>query len=120
MISNNKMLQRLRGHVQKLASVTAASFPSYPRGHHGKVSQQVIDMCSNTLWHTIETTTIVLPNAETFVHTGDIDDLWLRDSASQVHPLLVGPKPLIADDAKLDRIVSGLIKRTAMYIRHGE
>lgn len=48
------------------------------------VSDQVIEMCSRTLWHTVETTTIVLPNHETFIHTGDIDDLWLRDSAAQV------------------------------------
>jgi len=88
------------------------------------LSQAALDMCTRTLWHTIETTTIVLPNKETFVHTGDIDDLWLRYSAAQVHPLLVplfGPnrtQSLIATDAKLDRIVSGLIRRTATYIRH--
>jgi meiotically up-regulated gene 157 (Mug157) protein len=103
-----------------------------------KLSPEALDMCTNTLWHTLETTTIVLPDGETFIHTGDIDDLWLRDSAAQVHPLLVSSQPnnkqngkqnsnqiqngtltaLIAQDPKLDRIVSGLIKRTAMYIRH--
>jgi meiotically up-regulated gene 157 (Mug157) protein len=80
-------------------------------------------MCTKTLWHTLETTTIVLAHAETFIHTGDIDDLWLRDSASQVHPLLIpvlnnGTASLVQTDPRLDRIVSGLIKRTAMYIRH--
>ena len=72
-------------------------------------------MCTKTLWHTLETTTIVLPNNETFVHTGDIDDLWLRDSAAQIHPLLVNDALF---DAKVDRIVSGLITRHALYIRH--
>lgn len=86
------------------------------------VSEAVIEMCSRTLWHTLETTTIVLPNNETFIHTGDIDDLWLRDSAAQVHPLLIPildhERALIYDDEKLDRIISGLIARHAMYIRH--
>jgi meiotically up-regulated gene 157 (Mug157) protein len=85
-------------------------------------------MCTQTLWHTVETTTIVLPQGETFIHTGDIDDLWLRDSAAQVHPLLIPAfedgsggrrQSLIELDPRLDRIVSGLIKRTSMYIRHG-
>jgi uncharacterized protein len=92
-------------------------------------------MCTRTFWHTLETTTIVLPNTETFVHTGDIDDLWLRDSAAQIHPLLLplfAPSrandaliakdqtkvALIYNDARLDRVVAGLIARHALYIRH--
>lgn len=75
------------------------------------LSKEALDMCTKTLWHTLETTTIVLPGQETFVHTGDIDDLWLRDSAAQVHTLLVPVFPngtsLVQQDAQLDRIVSG-------------
>jgi len=94
------------------------------------LSEEALEMCTRTLWHTLETTTIVLPNKETFIHTGDIDDLWLRDSASQIHPLLIPVhasandggsiqrRALIYDDAKLDRVVSGLIARHALYIRH--
>ena len=89
-----------------------------------ELSDEAIEMCNKALWHTIETTTIVMPNHETFIHTGDIDDLWLRDSAAQIHTLLIplkhanGGRALIANDPQLDRIVSGLISRTAMYIRH--
>eukprot|EP00545_Synedropsis_sp_CCMP1620_P013615 CAMPEP_0119010466 /NCGR_PEP_ID=MMETSP1176-20130426/5029_1 /TAXON_ID=265551 /ORGANISM="Synedropsis recta cf, Strain CCMP1620" /LENGTH=597 /DNA_ID=CAMNT_0006963131 /DNA_START=103 /DNA_END=1899 /DNA_ORIENTATION=- len=107
--------------------------PKFPVLHDEEsdltISDDALAMCNRALWHTVETTTIVLPNDETFIHTGDIDDLWLRDSAAQVHPLLVPffhssssssekKVALVQQDAKLARIVSGLIKRTAMYIRH--
>jgi meiotically up-regulated gene 157 (Mug157) protein len=98
-------------------------FPVIDRQSGIELSQEAIDMCTQALWHTLETTTVVLPNRETFVHTGDIDDLWLRDSAAQVHTLLIPASPhdnkaLIASDPQLDRIVAGLIRRSAMYIRH--
>jgi hypothetical protein len=44
-----------------------------------------------------------------------------QDSAAQIHPLLVpffNGTALIQQDPRLDRIVSGLILRTARYIRH--
>ena len=96
-------------------------FPVVSRTH--ELDEETLAMCDRTLWHTLETTTIVLPNEETFIHTGDIDDLWLRDSAAQIHPLLVpfgdkNGKSMVQSDARLARVVSGLIKRTAMYIRH--
>lgn len=112
---------------------TSPSFPPlYPKVTRNsddttstsQLSKEALDMCTRTLWHTLETTTIVMPDGDSFVHTGDMDDLWLRDSAAQVHPLLIPifengkAEALVAQDAKLDRIVSGLIKRTAMYIRH--
>eukprot|EP00957_Ditylum_brightwellii_P133414 10172049-Ditylum_brightwellii.AAC.1 len=46
-------------------------------------------MCHQTLWHTLDTTTVVLLNNETFIYTGNIQDLWLMDSAAQIHPLLL-------------------------------
>ena len=88
------------------------------------LSDDAIAMCTRTLYHTLATTTIVLPHAETFVFTGDIDDLWLRDSAAQVHPYMV---PLdaavprssrLSHDPVLDRVVAGLIARHALYIHH--
>jgi len=52
-------------------------FPIITRNEGGTLSKDALEMCTRTLWHTVETTTIVLPNAETFIHTGDINDLWL-------------------------------------------
>ncbi len=111
----------------KTTSAKSNSFPPFPVSTKdselfGSDREQALEMCERTLWHTLKTTTVVLPNDETFIFTGDIDDLWLRDSAAQIHPLLVpwasGGKALVAQDPALERIVSGLIRRSAFYIRH--
>jgi meiotically up-regulated gene 157 (Mug157) protein len=42
---------------------------------------------------------------DTFVITGDINAMWLRDSTAQVWPYL----PLAKDDARLRRLLAGVI-----------
>lgn len=49
---------------------------------------------------------------DTFIITGDIDAMWLRDSTAQVWPYL----PLIREDAALRRLVQGLINRQAQCV----
>jgi len=49
---------------------------------------------------------------DTFIVTGDIDAMWLRDSAAQVWPYL----PLAAHDGALRRLYRGLIHRHARCI----
>lgn len=49
---------------------------------------------------------------DTFVVTGDIDAMWLRDSSAQVWPYL----PLAAKDKSLRRLFQGLIRRQALCI----
>lgn len=61
---------------------------------------------------TVETTTELLDDGTTFVFTGDIPAMWLRDSAAQVRPYL----PLLANDPALAPLISGLIRRQAMYL----
>jgi hypothetical protein len=108
----------VRGLHHQPMDVNPFPHPAYPKQHqqggNHKLSREALDMCTKTLWHTIETTTIVLPHGDTFIHTGDIDDLWLRDSAAQIHPLF----SVLESDPRLDRVVSGLIQRSSMYIRH--
>ncbi len=49
---------------------------------------------------------------DTFVITGDIDAMWLRDSSAQVWPYL----PLTAKDQKLKRMINGVINRQSKCI----
>ncbi len=49
---------------------------------------------------------------DTFVITGDIDAMWLRDSSAQVWPYL----PMAKQDADLRRMIEGLIRRQASSI----
>ena len=66
----------------------------------------------NTLDTTVELGT-VNGKPDTFVITGDIDAMWLRDSSAQVVPYI----PLAKGDAGLQRLFRGLIQRQARCIR---
>src|ERR1039457_4231474 len=57
-------------------------------------------VCSFVCWRDTTVRTGELDGKpDTFVITGDIDAMWLRDSAAQVWPYL----PLAKDDARLGR-----------------
>lgn len=60
----------------------------------------------NCFINTIETTVDVTSD-DTFVITGDIPAMWLRDSTSQVEHYL----PFVNDHAELKHLFTGLIKR---------
>ncbi|HXM36018.1 MAG TPA: glycoside hydrolase family 125 protein, partial [Pyrinomonadaceae bacterium] len=49
---------------------------------------------------------------DTFVITGDINAMWLRDSTAQVTPYL----PLAREDKKLRDLIAGVINRQTMCI----
>lgn len=49
---------------------------------------------------------------DTFVITGDIDAMWLRDSSAQVWPYL----PFMKDDPALERLIEGIIRRQTTQI----
>ncbi len=62
----------------------------------------------------LRTTTELLDDGTTFVFTGDIPAMWLRDSSAQVSPYL----PLASQDPDLRRLIRGLIRRQATYLLH--
>jgi meiotically up-regulated gene 157 (Mug157) protein len=49
---------------------------------------------------------------DTFVITGDINAMWMRDSSAQVWPYM----PLIKADMRLKNVIKGVINRQAKYI----
>lgn len=73
-------------------------------------------MFENCFPNTLDTTARYKMKAgrpDTFVITGDIDAMWLRDSSAQVWPYL----PLMKDDKELQLLIAGLINRQAECIR---
>ncbi|HEV7333855.1 MAG TPA: glycoside hydrolase family 125 protein [Flavisolibacter sp.] len=49
---------------------------------------------------------------DTYVITGDIDAMWLRDSTAQVWPYL----SLVKDDKPLQQLIAGVINRQTYYV----
>jgi meiotically up-regulated gene 157 (Mug157) protein len=49
---------------------------------------------------------------DTYVITGDIDAMWMRDSTAQVWPYL----PLMKNDKPLQKLIEGVIRRQTNYI----
>jgi len=60
----------------------------------------------NTLDTTVDYSTLD-GKPDTFVITGDIDAMWLRDSSAQIMPYL----PLCKDDKLLQNMIEGVIRR---------
>ncbi len=72
-------------------------------------------MFENCFPNTLDTTVklgIRNGRPDTFVITGDIDAMWLRDSSAQVWPYL----PLTKSDEKLRQLIAGVINRQTYCI----
>lgn len=83
----------------------------------GKIKDEKLRwMFENCFPNTLDTTVnfkMKEGRPDTFVITGDIDAMWLRDSSAQVWPYL----PLLKEDKELRQMVAGLINRQAACIR---
>ena len=69
----------------------------------------------NCFPNTLDTTVFYKENngiPETYVITGDIDAMWLRDSSAQVFPYLQFTK----EDAKLHQLIRGVIHQQTKFI----
>jgi uncharacterized protein len=72
-------------------------------------------MFGNCFPNTLDTTVdfgSVDGRPDTYVITGDIDAMWLRDSSAQVWPYL----PLLKEDAELRQLIAGVINRQTRCI----
>ncbi|MET0465000.1 MAG: glycoside hydrolase family 125 protein [Chitinophagaceae bacterium] len=69
----------------------------------------------NCFPNTLDTTvdfSVTNGKPDTYVITGDIDAMWLRDSTAQVWPYL----PLMKNDPKLQQLIAGVINRQVKNI----
>jgi len=72
-------------------------------------------MFENCYPNTLDTTVdyeVIDDKPDTFIITGDIDAMWLRDSTAQVWPYM----PLIKEDPKIKNLIKGLINRQVKCI----
>jgi hypothetical protein len=72
-------------------------------------------MFGNCFPNTLDTTvdfSMVDGRPDTYVITGDIDAMWLRDSSAQVYPYL----SLLKEDSQLQQLVAGVINRQTRCI----
>lgn len=64
--------------------------------------------------NTLETTIKVNPDGTSFVLTGDIPAMWLRDSSAQLRPYML----LAAMDEQVYQLIKGLVTLQFRYIHH--
>jgi len=83
---------------------------------HAEVgNKELAWMFENCFPNTLDTTVefeVVDGRPDTYVITGDIDAMWLRDSTAQVWPYL----PLMKDDPRLQQLIAGVINRQTRCI----
>jgi len=78
-------------------------------------NQELAWMFGNCFPNTLDTTVdfeVVNGRPDTYVITGDIDAMWLRDSSAQVWPYL----PLMQEDPQLQQLIAGVINRQTRCI----
>lgn len=96
---------------------TSAAVEAAIRETQGRIGDRDLAILfANCFPNTLDTT--VWPGEfdgkpDTFVVTGDIEAMWLRDSSAQLWPYL----PLLKQDAKLRELVEGVIRRQGRMIR---
>src|SRR5690554_6289511 len=66
----------------------------------------------NGFLSTLEGTTVLKDDGSTYVFTGDIPAMWLRDSSAQV----IHYFELLEVDPEIKKMIRGLIERQFMYI----
>lgn len=86
-----------------------------PRAQRGIGDPALATIFENCFPNTLDTT--VFPGSfegkpDTYIVTGDIDAMWLRDSSAQVWPYV----PLAKDDEHLRELLEGVIRRQARMI----
>ena len=95
--------QNISPSIQQMISKVKAGLPDHPK---------LVEMFENCFTNTLTTTIQRKDDGTTFVITGDIPAMWLRDSAAQVRPYLI----LASEDQELSDMIAGLVERQLRYI----
>lgn len=77
-----------------------------------KGEDKLIKMFENCYTNTLDTTVKKMEDGSTYVITGDIPAMWLRDSVCQLRPYYF----LAEKDEEIADMIEGLVKRQMMYI----
>ena len=74
--------------------------------------EKLAQLFENCFPNTLATTTKVMEDGTTYIFTGDIPAMWLRDSSAQVHQYL----PFCKGNKPLSDLIAGLIRRQVFYV----
>src|SRR3954463_4110523 len=95
---------------------TSAAIEKSIREFKIKVSDKELGwLFENCFPNTLDTTVFLKAtgnNPDTYIITGDIDAMWLRDSTAQIWPYL----PFMKSDPALKNLIAGVIHRQAKCI----
>lgn len=111
--------ERVLNGLTKTADGDAATTHAAATTQAAATSEEIARRVVTYLRNTAETTVSVEDDGTTFVITGDIPAMWLRDSAAQLTPLLrlvvagIGGEQ---DRAQLTSLLSGLLRRHWQYL----
>ena len=90
--------------VQKLLAEVKEKLANEPKLY------EMFETCyTNTLNKTVK----ILEDGTTYVITGDIPAMWLRDSVAQLRPYLIPAK----EDEELAALLEGLVRRQFEFIK---
>lgn len=119
--NSNLLNYTLKDFVTKRPPVAARKFTSKAiEAAIVKIKKQIANpelawLFENCFPNTLDTTVefeIIDGKPDTYVITGDIDAMWLRDSTAQIWPYI----PFVKEDPKLAELVKGVINRQAKCI----
>src|SRR4030095_14612282 len=77
-----------------------------------KIRPELVQSFEQCFPNTLDTTVETLEDGTSFIITGDIPEMWLRDSSAQIRPYV----KLAAEDDELAAMFKGVINRQAMYV----
>ena len=106
-------LVRVPENMRKFKSVAVEKLIAEMHKNIG--NKEIAWLFENCFPNTLDTTVdfeIINGKPDTFVITGDIDAMWLRDSSAQVWPYL----PLMKEDKNLQELIKGVINRQVKCI----